>query len=230
MTNPAMIDTLTAWRYWILRPEDSKPVLRPFGPHDTTVWHHETTAGCRHDPSHTPPHVDCTCGLFAMTLLDVRYAVAARRWLEGVAADYAYRQHKGFGNWLAFGQRFRREWIAEQPKPVIGKVLMRHAVEGHKVQPTGHTSRSWRARSATILALYVPEDAASAADSLSADYSVPCTVGYPSGWSQDEWDTRSRLDGCFVAEGTSRRYPPYEEFGLLPPTTNAETGIGRDPG
>lgn len=216
-----MIDTLTAWRYWLLRPEDPTPILRPFGPHDKTVWERETHAVCRHDPAHTPPHPDCTCGLYAMTLLDVRYSVAARRWLDSFVVESSVTEHFGWSFWVRNRARIRQEWLAEQPKPVIGEIRMGDVVEEHKPQGTGHTSRSWRARSATLIALYVPEDAADTADALTEKYGVPCTVGYPSGWSQDEWDTRSQMAGCRVAEYGRTRYPTYAQFGLYPPADGA---------
>lgn len=222
-----MIHALTAWRYWLLPQRRGTPIrLHPFGPQDKTHWQAGTTvARCRHDPTHTPPHPDCTCGLFAMTLIDVRYSVGCRNWVQNRVRNAIERQHardqiSGYNQTTVPDPD---DWVSAQPKPVIGKVQLHHAVETTQTEDIAdgeYVSRCWRARAATIEALYVPEEAAHAARVLSAVYEVPCEVGYPDSYSMTEWNQRTRLDTHLFDPGQRIKYPEFAELGLYPPGTD----------
>lgn len=86
---------------------------------------------------------------------------------------------------------------------------------------------NWRAHSAVITGLYVPEEAAGVAAELSHVYGAPCEVGYPNCYSKAEWDARARLDGHRVDADHDLTYPSFAEFGLHP-ARRMTTGTGRD--
>jgi phage tail protein X len=202
-------------------PQGEPPTLRPFGPHDNTVWRRgKTVARCRHDPNHTPPHPGCTCGLYAMTLIDVRYSVACRAWLIDYLRWAVYAEKHGYIAATMFAQRATAEWAAGQPHPVIGEVRLYDPVPMCRDQTTGdgeYLSRSWRARAAVITALYVPAAAADVVDALARRYGVPCEVGYPDGWTRAEWDVRAVRDGQRISPDHPLRYPSHAALGLHPP-------------
>ncbi|MCV7037108.1 hypothetical protein [Mycolicibacterium moriokaense] len=117
-------------------------------------------------------------------------------------------------------------WARSQPKSVIGKVQLHHAVEttqSEDIADGEYEVRCWRARSATIEALYVPDDAAHAARTartLSNVYEAPCDVGYPDSYSMTEWNQRTRLDTHLFDPDRAIKYPDYAELGLYPPGTD----------
>jgi hypothetical protein len=204
------------YRYWLAKRGES--TLQPFGQHDRTKWTRETVAQCRHDSSHIPPHLDCTCGLYAMTLLDVLYAIRARGWLNELMAwnDFTV-QYGGMAGYALFGRKAAREWLNSLPVAVIGEVDLADAIESITTQPSGHEARAWRARTATMRRLYVPEGEHDLADALSAAYGVPCTVGYPTAYSQSDWDERRSSAGCRISTAHDYVWPDFEELGLYPP-------------
>ena len=227
-----MAGTLTRWRYWLM-PRDEPPTLHPFGPHDTTVWRRgETVAACRHDPAHTPPAPGCTCGLYAMTLVDVRYSVACRAWLIDYLRWAVYAEKHGYIAASVFAMRATAAWAQTQPWLVIGEVRLHHAVPMRRDQPTGdgeYLSRSWRARSAVITALFVPPDAADTVDALAETYGAPCEVGYPNHWTRAEWDARAVRDGQRISADHPLTYPSHAKLGLHPPgelRANFASGCG----
>lgn len=219
--------TITRWRFWYLHPQDDTPTLHPGAAHDPTVWQRETVAQCRHNPEHIPPAPDCTCGLYAMSSIDMRYFAEAAGWIdEWMARRQLWRSGKALF-WAGQQGRIRdyvQAYKDAQPPIVLGSVVLHNAKIRHcQSDEHGRATRSWRARKATITGLYVPTAVADVADDLSAKYEVPCMVGYPDNvWSRAEWDARTRdYEGMPIVtrpDGTvAVAYPTYEELGLFPP-------------
>ena len=94
------IDELTRWRYWIVphnlvRPSTVK--LQPGDHKDKNVWTRDgATAVCRRDPTHKPPHPDCSCGLYAINGANIQAAVGLRQFQWDAIVQHAWREMHGY--------------------------------------------------------------------------------------------------------------------------------------
>lgn len=237
----APADTLTRWRYWLITPEQLRRPetarLLPNDPKDKAVWGTGATgAVCRHDPTHTPPHPGCTCGIYAIGGADIQFGSALRQvyWTQRVRNIWAelhgsvspvlnpppkspaamvelLRSH----GWRLGGTR------AYDPRNqfVIGRVRLNNAVPTAPPPADVWRLKSWRGESALVEALFIEPSAATddvgcdvdeLAAALSGRYRVPCEVGYPR-YTQEDWDARTIPTAAHVD------VPSWRDLGFRPP-------------
>jgi hypothetical protein len=205
-----LIPEVIRWRYWLLPSDEIR--LSPISPKkDTTTWLRGVTrAACRHDRSHVPPEPGCTCGLYAVGPVDIRYMVALRQWA------HKQRIRVKYGMLAAVLPATKVPPLASA---VIGEVTMFDARPfSYPVTTMSHPDGGrWpevpavRAGSARISRLWVPEDRAEVADPLGDIYGVTCDVGDPT-YTQADWDARTQWDS-----DPHLLFPSHEDFGLNPP-------------
>ncbi|SIA00038.1 Uncharacterised protein [Mycobacteroides abscessus subsp. abscessus] len=240
----APADTLTRWRYWLITPELLRPDkarLLPNDPKDKAVWEHGVTdAVCRHDPTHTPPHPGCTCGIYAIGGADIQFGSALRQvyWTQRVRNIWA-DLHGSVSPVLnpppkspaamvelvrSHGWRLGRT-RAYDPRNqfVIGRVRLNNAVPSAPPPADVWQLKSWRGQSALVEALYIEPSAAmddvgcdvdELAAALSDRYRVPCEVGYPR-YTQEDWDARTIPTAAHVD------VPSWRDLGFRPPGVDA---------
>lgn len=214
------VETLTKYRYWWLTPEGEPVDLRPIGNQDRTKWGPgTTTAACRHDETHVPPHPGCTCGLYAVGVPDIEYAVKFLNWRYQKTIEFYLRRTFG----LRWSITSARQTAPPMDPLVIARVQLHNAVPRYTAIsgiPAAPQIQSWRAATATIEAFYLPPNAEYAADALTAKYDAPCIFGYPE-YTQEDWDARTMFDGQRTDPHLDYEFPTYASFGMYPPADRA---------
>ncbi|PND58119.1 hypothetical protein CRM90_09005 [Mycobacterium sp. ENV421] len=223
-----VIAELIAWRYWHLPTRRGhRRDLRNVSPKDQTVWGRGTThAVCRRDPSHTPPHPGCSCGIYVMGAVDIQLAAATHYY---AADEYQRVANLGRHGTLGIPEKdgfidARVPWIEEQARYyqgydiVIGRVRAYNVVRHQRPPDNPDQLPCWRAGSALLEALYMSKriirDAEQLRAQLSEKYAVPCEIGFPA-YTQEDWDNRAQPDGLKDTEAK------WAEVGLYPPGKKA---------
>lgn len=241
------IDSLVRWRYWLITPEllrrPRAARLLPGDPKDRAVWSGgPTVAVCRRDPTHRPPHLGCTCGIYAIGAADVQYGSAGREWVWDSSFGTVWDEvHGGRFTAPAWPESLREQvqFMREHWRPesraefrhwlriysplnqfVIGRVMLRNVVPNRQPPPRGGNwqFKSWRAASATIEALYVEQsdatdEARCGADELAAGLADRYGVSCNVGYpAYTAADWKDRTTD--LGNGA----PSWRELGLSPPS------------
>lgn len=223
--NADVIDPLTLWRYWFIHARRGfKRDLLPVQRKDKTVWGRGIThAVCRRNPAHTPPHPDCTCGIYAIGPADIHFASAAHYW-----AGDQYERAANLGTHGILGVERpghihpQVPWLQAQAAAyrdydiVIGRVQLYNAM----LHQRSHDKlKCWRGSAALLEALYVSDRVTrhpkQLCAQLSEKYGVTCEIGYPP-YTQDDWDNRTPTQ---LLE--PRVDVTWADLGLYPPGTTA---------
>lgn len=227
MTETEVVDALTLWRYWHIHARRGLVRdLRNVNTKDRTMWGPGVThAICRRDPTHTPPHPGCSCGIYVMGAVDIQYASAMHYFGRD---EYTRLANLGTHGTLGIPERAgyvdaRVPWLLEQADyylrydVVIGRVRA-HQVVRHQPDHPGQLP-CWRAQSAVIEALYlssrITRDPEHLIAKFSEKYEVPCQLGYPP-YTQDEWDNRAQPEQLDLNNEAR-----WAEVGLYPPGKTA---------
>lgn len=230
MTETEVVDALTLWRYWHLPTRRGQPRdLRNVQAKDKTVWGPGVThAVCRRDPTHTPPHPGCSCGIYAMSAADIQMASAVHYYARD---EYTRLANLGTHGTFGIPERpgyidARVPWLLEQADyyvrydVIIGRVQLCDAVQYTPDDPA--QLRCWRGRSALLEALYlsprITRDPEQLIAKFSQKYGVPCEIGYPP-YSQQDWDDRSPADTTDELGPDSEK--AWATVGLYPPGKTA---------
>jgi hypothetical protein len=124
-------EPIVAWRAWSLSGwrNGSHLLLRPVARRGPWKPLEPATAGCRHNPLHDPPALDCHCGLHASPTLDILRRTRCPAVLGRVALWGRIVEHeRGYRGQFAYPQRLALicqycfwQWGPRGPAPdVVG--------------------------------------------------------------------------------------------------------------
>ncbi|WP_428339990.1 hypothetical protein [Mycobacterium sp.] len=213
------IAAVTLWRYWhVPTQRGQRRNLRNISAKDVSPWVRGVThAVCPLNPEHTPPHRDCTCGLYgSVNLADVQHASACRyRALDQSERLIKLGLHGTLGS--PQGRGIRMPQLEQQVRNdrrfdlVLGRIRAFNAIP-HQRPPGSPKLPSWRAQSAQIEALYISTrvtlDPERLRATLTETYGVLTEIGYPP-YTQADWDTRANV--------SDDNDSAWAEVGLHPP-------------